>query len=221
MTQQRSPLKLESEAQSFRGAQPRHGPVGTSIARRSTGLIPPTTHIRAEPRIPCRGPDLLAPILLNVRHISLQTYDSLIEALPDLNANLALISRDAALETASARDLGRVSDLFGVLDDLALPGVQLTTLSKILHRKRPRMIPLYDEHIRRCYQELGDPPVPGEKGRSWGGFADLWLPAVQNDLATQLSSWQEIAALAPGPAITPLRALDIVGWFRGRPVTSG
>lgn len=39
--------------------------------------------------------------------------------------------------------------------------------------------------------------------------------ALQKDLVDQLPQWEEIAAMAPGPKITPLRALDIIGWELG------
>lgn len=160
-------------------------------------------------------PDLLAPILLNVRHLSLETYDALVAALPSLNESLDKVSAAVSLDAASDADLSPVMNLMGHLDDHALPGVRLTVLSKILHRKRPRLIPLYDEHIRRCYQAIGNAPAPPVKGRSWTDFVCAWIPVVQRDLQTQLTAWQELAQLAPGPAITPLRALDIVAWHAG------
>jgi len=162
-------------------------------------------------------PDLLAPILLNVPHLSLKTYDALVAALPRLNESLDKISSGASLDLASDDDLRHVTTLLGHLDDRTLPGVRLTVLSKIVHRKRPGLIPLYDEQIRRCYQVLGHAPVPPVKGRSWTDFVSAWLPWVQHDLQSQLAAWETLAQLAPGPAITPLRALDIVGWRAGHP----
>lgn len=41
------------------------------------------------------------------------------------------------------------------------------------------------------------------------------MPAIQHDLVSQMDWWLEIAALASGSAITPLRALDIIGWHLG------
>jgi hypothetical protein len=44
---------------------------------------------------------------------------------------------------------------------------------------------------------------------------------VKKDLATQLEHWTTLAGLATGPTVTPLRALDIVGWHLGDPRSSG
>ncbi|WP_420827478.1 DUF6308 family protein [Arthrobacter roseus] len=51
--------------------------------------------------------------------------------------------------------------------------------------------------------------------RSRAEYRRLWLSALQIDLASQLDRWEDIAAVAPGPPITPLRALDIIGWELG------
>ncbi len=45
----------------------------------------------------------------------------------------------------------------------------------------------------------------------------LYAEAVQEDLRREADLWAEIAALAPGPPITSLRALDIVAWWAGQP----
>jgi hypothetical protein len=110
----------------------------------------------------------------------------------------------------AARYLAR---LCGILDDYKANPVSLTKLSKILHRKRPELIPLYDENIRVCYTRIG--MIPHAKDRSWEDFSKLLLPAIQHDLVRQMDKWREIAALAPNPAISPLRALDIIRWHLG------
>jgi hypothetical protein len=90
----------------------------------------------------------------------------------------------------------------------------------VLHRKRPRFVPLYDEQVRTVYQHGPDAPVPPPpKGtrRAWRDFVVLYAAAVQVDLRREADLWAQIAALAPGPPITPLRALDIVAWWAGQP----
>lgn len=72
-----------------------------------------------------------------------------------------------------------------------------------------------DDNISYCYSERFGAPVLYEDGRSRTDYRRAWLSAVQNDLVTQLPFWKEIAAMAPGPKITPLRALDIIGWELG------
>ena len=92
---------------------------------------------------------------------------------------------------------------------------QLTVLSKVLHRKRPALIPLYDEQVRHVHQGGADPPVPFERGRTWQAFEPLFAAAIQVDLRRELPFWEATAAQAPGPPITALRALDIVAWWAG------
>lgn len=166
--------------------------------------------------------DVLAPVLLNVRNMSLDSYYALLEILPEINAALAPL-RGKTLLDADADTLTELADLLALHDTRAIPGVLLTTFSKILHRKAPELIPLYDENIRRCYMDLGDPVIPrAAKGsRSWTAFTNLWLSAVQTDLRDHHDRWTELAALATHPPISPLRALDIVGWRLGGAAEGG
>ncbi|NMM31989.1 MAG: hypothetical protein HHJ10_13365 [Cellulomonas sp.] len=165
--------------------------------------------------------DLLAPILLNVSRIKIRTYDALCAGLPEINERLRAPELNIGLADADALTIEAISALFGLLDNPGFPGVKLTVFSKILHRKRPATIPLYDEHIRRCYSELGtnERParVPRVNGRSWADFARAWLPAVRADLVGQAEQWEGLASGVSNPAITPLRALDIIGWRLGDP----
>lgn len=169
------------------------------------------------------GPqDLFAPELLNAG-LSLRAYYAFLDALEEVNERLAHVPTAVDLATAKPDDIAAVAHVIGVLDHPRIAGVKLTKLSKVLHRKRPRIFPLYDEHIRRCYQDGPGAPVPPAKDRLWESFATLWLEAVRVDLSTQTESWEELAALTPaaGPSITPLRALDIVGWRLGGPFGVG
>jgi hypothetical protein len=161
--------------------------------------------------------DLLAPILLNVR-MSLRAYSGLQQRRAELDAILTRIDPEMSLASASDADLQLIGNLFGVLDDSRIHGVRATILAKVLHRKRPAFIPLYDKHIRCCYQDFPDSPVPIVPGASWADFMIELATAIRQDLQEQETVWTDITQLASGPQITPLRALDIVGWFAGRPV---
>lgn len=164
------------------------------------------------------GPDLLAPILLNVSRISVRTYDELYAGLAAINERLSVPALDHTLAEGGPDTIDALVNLFGLLDDPGYHGVRLTTFTKILHRKRPATVPLYDEHIRRCYQEIGDPiRLPSEQDRSWRRFARAWLTELQADLVGQRQEFEDLAKLAPAPGITALRALDIVGWGLGDP----
>ncbi|MFJ4264659.1 DUF6308 family protein [Paenarthrobacter nicotinovorans] len=166
---------------------------------------------------PSIGPqDLLAPALLNVSQNPVPAYYGLEALMGPLNDRLEALPVDADLATAASDTISHLVNLFGVLDEQPTKYVKLVTLSKVLHRKRPKLIPLFDAHIYWCYTLRPDAPLPEQRGRSRAGYRTAWLTAVQKDLQSQLEQWKEIAAIAPGPQITPLRALDIIGWELGR-----
>jgi hypothetical protein len=160
--------------------------------------------------------DLLAPVLLNVNRLTLKAYYGLQDQRHRLQEWLAAIPWDAELINAEDDDLEPIRMLFGVLDDPGIPDVRGTILAKILHRKRPGFIPLYDEYIRRCYQDTERAPVPPRRGRPWGEFFVALAMAMREDLIDQYDTWAEIADLATEPRISLLRALDIVAWRAGR-----
>lgn len=159
--------------------------------------------------------DLLAVVLLNVSNNPIPVYYGLESLTPSINDRLQDAAMVGELADADSATLEAIVRLFGVLEAAPAKYVRLTTLSKVLHRKRPNLIPLFDDNIAYCYSECVGAPVPFEDGRSRADYRLKWLKAVQEDLANQLSHWEDIAAMAPGPKITPLRALDIIGWELG------
>jgi hypothetical protein len=170
---------------------------------------------------PLDGPDLLAPVLLNVP-LTLQAYHGLDGLRENLNAGLAGIPSDANLEIASCSQMTLVGRLFGVLDRGRPPGVRATLLTKILHRKRPGLIPLYDRQVRACYQTGREAPVPLDPDRSWENWIILVAQAMKEDLLRHQQLWLDITKLArTAVPITPLRALDIVAWHAGQAGGSG
>lgn len=73
--------------------------------------------------------------------------------------------------------------------------------------------------MRRSAHSYTDcPEAPGSKvaTRSKRDYRIAWVAAVQHDLDCQRDLWEELAAIAPGPTITPLPALDIIGWELGK-----
>lgn len=166
--------------------------------------------------------DLLAPALLNVSQNPVPTYYALKGLVPALNESLRGIPTGLALQNADDSQLVAIARLFRVLDDPAPKHVGMTTLSKVLARKRPGLIPVYDSAVAHCYSGSDSAPVPWQTGRSWEGYAQAWLKAVQHDLCGQLEAWRQLAHIAPPDdvAISPLRALDIVSWRAGLPEVS-
>jgi uncharacterized protein DUF6308 len=159
--------------------------------------------------------DLLAPVLLNVHRLTLKAYYGLQQQRDRLQECLAAIPRDAELASAGDDDLEPIRRLFAVLDAPGIPDVQGTILAKILHRKRPGFIPLYDERVRCCYQVGRRAPLPVRRGRPWGEFFVALAMAMRKDLVDQYDTWAEIVDLASDPPISLLRALDIVAWRAG------
>lgn len=167
--------------------------------------------------------DLFAPALLNVPLYSLRTYYELLDALPRINERLRSVPARLSLADAGDDVLARATQVYEVLDGPDAPfGVSMTTLAKIVHRKRPQLLPLWDDHIAECYLRVGPqggPRIQPDSRRGWRDFATVWMPTVRQDLREHLEAWDALARLTPAhePSITPLRALDIVGWHLGQP----
>jgi len=171
---------------------------------------------RAEQRFePLDQADLLAPVLLGVQNLSPDAYRWLSYRLAPLNSALDRISPDASLSDPDP-DLAPLADLFAVLDDTSRDGVRMTILSKILHRKRPRMIPLWDAHSLTCYSRGAACPVPEQRGRSRQEYALTLARAMHADLRAAKPIWEDLATLSTRRELTELRALDILAWTLGQ-----
>lgn len=97
--------------------------------------------------------DLLAPALLNVRP-SISTFLGLQAIRGYLEEGLVHTAPSVTLASAIEQgDLHQRMDAFvGILDGDRPRGIKLTTLTKILHRKRPGFMPLHDKFVAACYQ---------------------------------------------------------------------
>lgn len=170
-------------------------------------------YLRDDPTDDVRQQDLLAAALLNAGQQPIPTYYGLLEILPEINHRLADPRLTGTFEDASDDALDAIAELYGILDDRPQHQVQLVKLSKVLHRKRPHLLPLYDKNVWRCYSQFGDPVrvVPVSR-RSDRKRMRAWLPHVQADLRAASTHWHELAAMASDPPISSLRALDIVAW---------
>ena len=166
---------------------------------------------------PLTDADLLAPLLLNVSHLSVATFYRLQDEAPRLQHLLDQLSPDLSLVDATAADLALVGALFQGIDAGRLSGARATTLSKILHRKRPALIPLQDAQVRNCYQRGPGAPLPIVPGRSWEVFTIELTSHIKDDLTSQYDAFRQLADLAQGVPVTPLRAFDIIAWWYGQP----
>jgi hypothetical protein len=162
--------------------------------------------------------DLLAPNLLNAP-VQLKQFAALQRVRDEMESQLGSIPQGLELSAASDADLARLGRLFGVLDGLkaSRSGVGAVIFSKVLHRKRPRVIPIIDINVLFSYQQHPTREaarIPFDVTRTWADFVVLLARAMRDDLMAALDEWDRLAALA-APPLTRLRALDIVAWRVG------
>jgi hypothetical protein len=166
--------------------------------------------------------DLLAPVLLNVR-LSLRAFYGLQRVRPALERALANPELDVPLRDLDDADrvAAAIGPLYKVLDDVEAPtGVLGTTLSKVLHRKRPHTLILHDTWVWNCYVgSEAEAPVPKAKRRTWADYMSLVSAAIGRDLRTQRDLFDRLETAAGGPGrISDVRLLDILAWMsKGEP----
>lgn len=155
--------------------------------------------------------DLLAPTLLNVP-VKIRSFYALKAAKPRLEQALGneLLARDlASLSDGEVRE--SVAPLYEILDEEPMWNVQATTLSKILHRKRPASVVLHDRWVRECY--LGSPAVLRATNRSWAEYMVLISLAIRDDLSDHEDQFNKLATSSGEAAtLSPVRLLDILAW---------
>jgi hypothetical protein len=155
--------------------------------------------------------DLLAPVLMGV-HIDAGRFSLLREMMPALEAVADL--PEVSLEEADDDHVMCVAGLFGILDEprYAGRGVRGTIVSKVLHRKRPDLVPIYDSRIFEAYTAPG--VLPRTLDRSWQEFMRLLCMQMRADLQTERDAFTELqlAAEEAGCPVTKLRILDILVW---------
>ena len=160
--------------------------------------------------------DFVAPVLLNAEMNS-RTFYALEVIRPHLENWLVKIPLDARLAEAGPPELALLGELFSVLDSDDLPvNARGSILAKVMHRKRPAFIPLYDRFVDYCYRGADGAPIAKDRKRTWGEFLPLLGQAIIDDLVNGKEFFEEVAHLTRGPVITTLRALDIVAWHAGR-----
>lgn len=159
--------------------------------------------------------DLLAPGLLNVP-VKIRTFYDLQRLRPILEGALRHPGLERPLDDADAATVAAtVAPLYAVLDDPTTKpwNANATTLSKVLHRKRPHALVLHDRWVHACY--LGDGgPVPRAEERSWADYMTAITTAIGNDIRTQRSAFEALDAATSTPGeLTPVRLLDILAWM--------
>lgn len=120
---------------------------------------------------------------------------------------LAELPAGTDLARASRPDLRALQALPAFLDGTE---VELSLLTKVLHRKRPRLVPMLDralvDRYRRC--------LPGRGVQSWARLVELLLADLNNPAnAPMLTSLSD--SLSEGLPVVPshLRLVDIAVWM--------
>jgi len=124
----------------------------------------------------------------------------------NLGAWLASVPLSVGLADATSELVAQVVGLAGLAD-----GVGLSLLSKVIHRKRPALVPMLDRDIVDWYR-----PVTGLRGAAaWPSLVE----AVRSDLADD-NSRRVLAAIGSdlsgevsGPVPAPLRMVDMAIWM--------
>ncbi len=163
----------------------------------------------------CTG-DLLAPTLLG-SPVELDRMKTLTSLMPLLQRGLDALPEHATIMGAGPDLLKDIAALYDPLDDPSVEDrdVKGSLLAKVLHRKRPALIPLFDSRVRDFYRsDEAVPPAPrGE--RTFREYMELLVPLICEDLRQNAEEFARLATLAPedGPTLTPLRVLDIIVWM--------
>jgi len=155
--------------------------------------------------------DLLAPNLIGTE-VDRDRFLLLRELVPRLAGVADLPS--VGLHEAGDEVLDEVAGLFAVLDDApyAGRGVRGTILSKVLHRKRPDLVPLYDSRIFESYTAPG--AIERSIHRSWRESMTLLLRQMRADLQAEAEAFEALTDVAQGAGVplTRLRILDVLVW---------
>lgn len=126
-----------------------------------------------------------------------------------LNDWLRTVPIDASLDRADPVLLDRLIEL-----TRWSPCVELSLLSKVLHRKRPSLIPLIDRHVMDWYRHRL-PPKDAEPSTSVRALMEA-LAVDLKENAEGLRAMRDAVAQELWSAPSALRTLDIAIWMEGR-----
>lgn len=156
-------------------------------------------HLADNPRDHFTTSDLIAVSLLDMRFTPRAVRALLEEQSNDLSDQLSQVRSDVDLWAASDHDLAAATTLWRTLRaGGALKGVGPTTTSKLLARKRPRLVPIVDSVVRDALA-LGDD--------SW---VELRAALQQRGLPDRIEALRPAGVKHP---VSTLRLLDAAVWM--------
>lgn len=159
--------------------------------------------------------DFLAPSLIGAP-VDSDVMAGLVVLQAPLQQALAGLPPVEHLADATDDDCDAVAALWAPLDQehLDTADIKPSLVAKVLHRKRPGLIPVWDSRVFTFYRDAGCVLVNrGE--HCWEDYLGQLTRAIREDLRANREAFAGLTTLAPadGPGLTPLRALDIVVWM--------
>jgi hypothetical protein len=90
--------------------------------------------------------------------------------------------------------------------------VKLSVSTKILHKKRSGLIPIFDSEVESQYYPRWCPSVPG---RLWGDYALALIKVVHKDMLSVASELRDLQGELEekGTPLTPCRILNALTWI--------
>jgi hypothetical protein len=146
--------------------------------------------------------DLVAVSMLSVEIPAEASIEILESSHEELSELLTQIPASTPIWKASDTDLAEGSPAWRLFDRLdAIGGMGWVSANKLLARKRPHLLPVYDNVVKTALQPHG---------------THFWLPLrdafFESDLATKLDHVRSKASI--GSDISLLRVLDVAIWMR-------
>ncbi|HEU0132395.1 MAG TPA: DUF6308 family protein [Mycobacteriales bacterium] len=161
--------------------------------------------------------DLLAPSLLGA-HVDYARFVLLKRMLPTLRSGMGSLPA-TPLEDTDDAGIAAVARCFAVLDEpvYVRAGARGTIVSKVLHRKRPDLIPLYDSRIWTAYTVSG--AIGRGSHRPWVEVMQALCHSMRADIRHNRAEFEALRATAAGQGarLTLLRILDILVWMSSEP----
>lgn len=151
--------------------------------------------------------DLLVPNLLNAR-VLLKAYAHLAERKEELEALLRRVPTSDLHLAAPDEIREAVGPIYRLLRRPGIWGVGGTTLSKVLHRKRPRFLPLFDTKVKALYFDRPDAPLHHARRQPWDDYMVTLTQHLASEIAEDPEAWDDISQ----GKVSRLGALDIVVW---------
>lgn len=153
--------------------------------------------------------DVTAVGLLSVEIPPRAVIELLVRRTDAMSALLREIPKQLDLNEAEASVIGKGSPAWQLWDALLqIEGIGRASASKLLARKRPRLLPVYDSVVRE---------LVGHPENYWDSLYQA-LRASGGSLATNL---QQVRTEAGATHLTLIRVFDVIAWMTAKELQAG